>query len=92
MRGILLNEGEETRKKIAEEERLALLWKRIKKIGFGLLIAVEIFFTILGFSDPGIASLFASSFIGNNKQLKGEKIVENEIMYLNGDFFNLVTI
>lgn len=32
MRGILLNEGEETRKKITEEERLALLWKRIKKL------------------------------------------------------------
>ena len=61
MRRIPLNEDEETRKKIAEEERLALLWKRIKKIGFGLLIAVEIFSTILGFSDPGIAFMACAS-------------------------------
>lgn len=72
MRKIPLNEDEETRKKIEEEEQLALLWKRIKKIGCWALLAVVVFFGIVGFSDPAIAftasaSLFVSSFFGNNK-------------------------
>lgn len=71
MRKIPLNEDKETRKKI-EEEQLALLWKRIKKIGWWVVLAVVVFFGIVGFSDPAIAftvsaSLIASSFFGNNK-------------------------